>query len=211
MNEQELLLLLPQRDNATNGKLSSLTPTLVDKANEHPLPNVANGQELHLGLNSILAKPPQQPAHISKHTFEQRNSHSSCQPTTQQAGPNAQNYQEKTHIKRCRHAIRSFCLECQGRLSTAVEACEDHNCKLYPFRLTTSENLDLKKLSQAKPLRAVRQHCLICCGGERDELRRCTAGKTCSLWPFRFGVSPVIYRKVKEKWRGPKHYSLPGL
>ena len=122
-----------------------------------------------------------------------------------------QNPQDQPHIKRCRQAIRSFCFECQGRLSHAVEACEDYDCKLYPFRKLAAESPALSQATEEKPLRAVRQHCLICCGGERGEVRNCAAGKTCSLWPFRFGVNPAIYRRVKEKWRGPKHYTLPGL
>ena len=131
---------------------------------------------------------------------------------------NPQNSQDQPHIKRCRQAIRSFCFECQGRLSHAVEACEDYDCKLYAFRKLAAESPALSHIAPAlshiaeeKPLRAVRQHCLICCGGERGEVRNCAAGKTCSLWPFRFGVNPAIYRRVKEKWRGPKHYTLPGL
>lgn len=113
--------------------------------------------------------------------------------------------------RRCRQAIRHFCLECQGRLPKAVDACEDEVCPLYLFRLNDPESrLDQPGLP-IRPLRAVRQQCLACCAGERDEIRNCSAGKSCSLWEFRFGVSPAVYRRVKERLRGPKHFTLPGL
>lgn len=113
--------------------------------------------------------------------------------------------------RRCRQAIRHFCLECQGRLPKAVDNCEDDSCPLYLFRLNDPESrLDQPGLP-IRPMRAVRQQCLACCANERDEIRNCSAGKSCSLWEFRFGVSPAVYRRVKERLRGPKHFILPGL
>jgi hypothetical protein len=43
------------------------------------------------------------------------------------------------------------------------------------------------------PLAALRLHCLDCCGGSADEVRKCMA-LTCPAWPFRMGANP---------WRAP--------
>jgi len=45
------------------------------------------------------------------------------------------------------------------------------------------------KIGHATPLRAVRQHCLMCCNGSANEVRLCPA-KGCPLWPFRHGHRP---------------------
>ena len=116
--------------------------------------------------------------------------------------------------KRCRQAIRHFCLECQGRLPRAVDNCKDELCPLFSHRFHDSEGAETLAAAPApppRPLRAVRAQCLACCGGEREEVRSCSAGKDCSLWEFRFGVSPAVYRRVKARVRGPKHFTLPGL
>ena len=113
--------------------------------------------------------------------------------------------------KRCRQAIRHFCLECQGRLPKAVEYCRDLLCPLFSYRLHGSEEAKAQTAAPPRPLRAVRRQCLACCGGERAEVRHCSAGRACSLWEFRFGVSPATYKQVKARFLGPKHFTLPGL
>ncbi len=116
--------------------------------------------------------------------------------------------------RRCRHAIRHFCLECQGKLPKAVDNCRDELCPLFEFRRHDSEGAETQPSALTpplRPLRAVRRQCLVCCGGERAEVRTCSAGKKCSLWEFRFGVSPAVYRRVKARFFGPKHLTLPGL
>ena len=196
MNAQELFLLNPIETELKAQKASS--PNSKIKAEQSNLLPPAAKTNSSKKLNKQFVPNPKLQA-------------SSGQLNSLVQQKNGQINPEAPHIKRCRQAIRSFCMECQGRLSHAVDACEDHDCKLYPFRKAVAENLELFHNTKEKPVRAVRQHCLICCGGERGEVRNCAAGKTCALWPFRFGVNPTIYRKVKEKWRGPKHYALPGL
>ena len=39
------------------------------------------------------------------------------------------------------------------------------------------------------PLRAIKEKCLDCCCGDRNEVKLCTC-KDCSLYPFRFGKNP---------------------
>ena len=102
-------------------------------------------------------------------------------------------------------AIRSFCFACQGRSAARVRACEDADCPLHAFRLAGEEPLE------NAPLRAARRYCLVCCGGERRELRSCAAKGSCALWSYRFGVSPHTYRRVKERLRGPRQFTLPDL
>ncbi|MBQ4132570.1 MAG: hypothetical protein IJD04_02405 [Desulfovibrionaceae bacterium] len=110
--------------------------------------------------------------------------------------------------------MRHFCLECQGNLPRAVDNCCDRLCPLFDYRFHDAEGAQSQAAAPApalRPLRAVRRQCMACCGGERSEVRNCSAGKDCSLWEFRFGVSPVVYRRVKSRFWGPKHYTLPGL
>lgn len=38
----------------------------------------------------------------------------------------------------------------------------------------------------AQPMKAIRQHCIDCCGGVLSEVRKCTA-TGCALWHLRMG------------------------
>jgi hypothetical protein len=51
------------------------------------------------------------------------------------------------------------------------------------------------RTGRATPLRAVRQHCLMCCNGSSSEVRLCPA-KACPLWPFRHGHRPKADDRV---------------
>lgn len=44
------------------------------------------------------------------------------------------------------------------------------------------------------PIKAIRKHCLDCCGGNSNEVKLCTVER-CYLYPFRFGKNP--YRTVR--------------
>ncbi len=131
-------------------------------------------------------------------------------------------------------AIRSFCFACQGRSAARVNACDDADCPLHACRLgeKTGHSEDsaersfteqdfagqtLEKQESAaqdsrseNPLRAVRRYCLVCCGGERREVRSCAAKGGCALWSYRFGVSPCVYRRVKARFFAPRQFTLPG-
>jgi hypothetical protein len=54
---------------------------------------------------------------------------------------------------------------------------------------------ELRALGHAPmaPTAAIRAHCLDCCGGSSEEVRKCTA-VGCPSWPFRIGANP---------WRAP--------
>lgn len=60
------------------------------------------------------------------------------------------------------------------------------------------------------PLRAIRRFCLHCCGF-RDAVRGCDARETCALWSYRFGVQPETYRRVRNRFSGPRTLALPGF
>lgn len=45
------------------------------------------------------------------------------------------------------------------------------------------------------PLKAIREKCVDCCGGNRHEIKICPV-KSCKLWPFRQGKNP--FRKKRE-------------
>lgn len=107
-------------------------------------------------------------------------------------------------MKTVHTAIRSFCFACQGRSAARVNACDDADCPLHAYRL--GEEAD----APPDALRAVRRYCLICCGGERREVRSCAAKGGCALWSYRFGVSPCVYRRVKARFFAPRQFTLPG-
>ncbi len=41
------------------------------------------------------------------------------------------------------------------------------------------------------PIKAIRAKCLDCCGGSSKEVRDCTAGDSCPLFPYRTGHRPA--------------------
>lgn len=44
---------------------------------------------------------------------------------------------------------------------------------------------------QKRPLlKAIKLHCLSCCGGQWEEVKKCVSGKTCFLHPYRLGKNP---------------------
>lgn len=45
------------------------------------------------------------------------------------------------------------------------------------------------------PMKAIREKCVDCCGGNRHEIKVCPV-KSCMLWPFRYGKNP--FRKKRE-------------
>ena len=50
----------------------------------------------------------------------------------------------------------------------------------------------MEKKIQTNPVKVIRENCLDCIGSYA-EIEKCTAEKTCKLWPFRMGKNP--YRK----------------
>lgn len=44
------------------------------------------------------------------------------------------------------------------------------------------------------PVKAIREHCIDCCGGLSSEVKMCSV-TNCALHPFRFGKNP--YRKTR--------------
>ncbi len=104
-------------------------------------------------------------------------------------------------------ALRRFCLDCQGGSSQSVLGCTDEDCFLYPFRLCTIDTPP----AEARPLRAVRKHCLAC-AETRQDVRRCDAKETCPLWSFRFGVLPSTFRRVASRRKKQREtLLLPGF
>ena len=67
------------------------------------------------------------------------------------------------------------------------------------------------KTGHATPLRAVRQHCLMCCNGSSSEVRLCPA-KACPLWTFRHGHRPNAEDKaaVADRQLYPLERDLAG-
>lgn len=68
-------------------------------------------------------------------------------------------------------AVRRFCLVCQGDAPSAVRACADTACSLWPWRLPEAP----KGPEAARAvLRAVRRQCLACAGSRAEvaQLRR---------------------------------------
>lgn len=51
-----------------------------------------------------------------------------------------------------------------------------------------------------RPLKAIRNKCLSCCGDSKHEVKHCPVEK-CTLWPFRFGKNPFIKREMTDDQR----------
>ena len=57
----------------------------------------------------------------------------------------------------------------------------------------------LRGLGQPEtPMKAVRAHCVGCCGGSYAEANKCTA-IACPLWPYRMGRNPFHARSKTRK------------
>ena len=54
------------------------------------------------------------------------------------------------------------------------------------------------------PLKAIRAKCLDCCGGQKQEVKRCPC-EDCTLRPFRFGKNPNM---ANRKLSGRKKETL---
>lgn len=48
------------------------------------------------------------------------------------------------------------------------------------------------------PIKAIREFCLECCGGNSADVKSCTAPR-CPLYAFRFGKNPYIKREMSEE------------
>ena len=48
------------------------------------------------------------------------------------------------------------------------------------------------------PTKAIKAHCIECCGGSFTEAKQCTATK-CPLWCFRNGKNPYRHRTMSEE------------
>lgn len=71
-----------------------------------------------------------------------------------------------------------------------------------PRRLSTDE---LRALGhRGKPLlQAIRRRCVDCCGGKKDEVRRCTA-TACALWPYRMATDPWQAPAAEKRAAAPR-------
>ena len=54
--------------------------------------------------------------------------------------------------------------------------------------------LEVAGVERTTPLKAIRSHCIDCCGGNKAEVRRCVAVK-CALWHLRMGTNPFQRRR----------------
>lgn len=48
------------------------------------------------------------------------------------------------------------------------------------------------------PIKAIKAHCIECCGGSYNEAKLCTATK-CPLWCFRTGKNPYRKREMSDE------------
>ncbi|MDW7651754.1 MAG: hypothetical protein SCK29_07185 [Bacillota bacterium] len=52
-------------------------------------------------------------------------------------------------------------------------------------------------MKRLTPIKAIRQQCLDCSGGQRAEVRECPVD-ACTLWPYRMGKNPFIERPAQK-------------
>jgi hypothetical protein len=81
----------------------------------------------------------------------------------------------------------------EARIVLGTEAGSDGQRIGRDPRKMRSEELRALGHAPMAPAAAIRAHCLDCCGGSSDEVRKCTAVR-CPSWPFRAGANP---------WRAP--------
>jgi len=118
-------------------------------------------------------------------------------------------------------AIHKYCVWCvAGQYRKLDELCagEESGCPLYPFRhgentlRGTNKEVEIVvcgekiKVKNYTPLKAIRQKCIDCSGGNRSEIRNCIyyegnpeGVEPCPLWIYRMGKNPYL------KGRFPKH------
>jgi len=70
---------------------------------------------------------------------------------------------------------------CNTECNLDGDVCCNVSCELH------SSRLEKIKRNKVKLLKAIREHCLECCGGVPRSVSACNSSKTCALWPFRMG------------------------
>jgi hypothetical protein len=94
-------------------------------------------------------------------------------------------------------AICSLRFACSSS-SNAARSSGDDGFKTDSIIRTVSSAMarsDFEAAGHTTPLRAVRLHCVECCGGSSNEVRHCSA-TSCPLWPCRFGRRPNAEEKA---------------
>lgn len=65
--------------------------------------------------------------------------------------------------------------------------------------------------TKAQLLKAIRKHCLECCGGLWTEVRDCTpvimpsGERRCTLYPYRFGKDPAPAKRGMDNLKGSRY------
>jgi hypothetical protein len=54
------------------------------------------------------------------------------------------------------------------------------------------------EMTKGSILKAIREHCLDCVGGNCAEVKNCTGEKMCKLFPFKFGKDPKPSRERQK-------------
>lgn len=97
--------------------------------------------------------------------------------------------------------IRQHCRNCAGGTSMLVEECPGEfaytrQCPLWPWRFGVNpatairhRKLPVGTQFNSSLAKAIRQHCLQCCGDSAQEVKLCPS-TDCRLWEWRFGVRP---------------------
>jgi len=92
-----------------------------------------------------------------------------------------------------------------GAVAEGADAADHTSCgpeadEIDPIRMGRAK---LRKMGFApmSPLKALRKHCLECCGNSAKEVALCCSS-TCEQWPFRLGRNPwVDARKMTDEQR----------
>ena len=86
-------------------------------------------------------------------------------------------------------------MKAEAKIALGTEAGPDGNRIGRDPRKMGPDELRVLGHAPMSPTAAIRAHCLDCCGGSSDEVRKCTAAR-CPSWPFRMGMNP--WRTVSE-------------
>jgi hypothetical protein len=116
------------------------------------------------------------------------------------------------------HAIRKFCLQCQGDSFQGVTDCNDTACPFHDYRHGVA--LEKGRHSPVKACRAFFCHDYCQAGAGIEEVRTCGGDKAalgpCPVFPFRMGKNPNKQKPLSEERRaalvenGRKYAFKPG-
>lgn len=96
-------------------------------------------------------------------------------------------------------SIRAMCRFCMNGQTALIRECHITECPLHRYRFGRRPTEEEARLYDAEttPVKAMRENCVDCVGGEISRIRNCPID-TCPLWPYRMKRNPARKRRSTE-------------